>query len=254
MSEVGLLENKIGMVTGGGNGIGRATCLKFAAEGARVLVVDINEDDGMKTVELIREAGGEAEYAQANVANEDDVSNAIAAAVNAFGALHVASNNAALSVGGHLLADMDAADFAKTYDVTVNGVFYCMKYQIPAMIESGGGAIVNIGSRAADQPNMMMSAYDSAKAAVNGLTRSAAKEYAQQGVRVNCVNPGVIRTEGIDQYLASNPKHEPRFVRGISMKRLGSPDELAEAVTWLCSDRASYITGHSLNVDGGMLS
>lgn len=251
---MGLLDNKIGMVTGGGNGIGRATCLKFAAEGARVLVVDINEDDGLATVELIREAGGEAAYAHANVAIEDEVAAAVATAVETFGGLSIASNNAALSVGGKLLAEMDGADFAKTYDVTVNGVFYCMKHQIPAMIAAGGGAIVNIGSRAADQPNMMMSAYDSAKAAVNGLTRSAAKEYAQQNVRVNCVNPGVIRTEGIDQYLASNPKHEPRFVRGIAMKRLGLPDELAEAVVWLCSDRASYITGHSLNVDGGMLS
>ncbi len=249
-----LLESKIGMVTGGGNGIGRATCLKFAAEGARVLVVDINEDDGQTTVAAIQESGGEAVYANANVAEESEVAAAIETAVEHFGGLHIASNNAALSVGGKLLADSDAGDFSKTYQVTVNGVFFCMKYQIPAMIKSGGGAIVNIGSRAADQPNLMMSAYDSAKAAVNGLTRSAAKEYAQQGVRVNCVNPGVIRTEGVEQYLATNPKHEPRMVRGISMKRLGSPDELAEAVTWLCSDRASYITGHSLNVDGGMLS
>jgi 2,5-dichloro-2,5-cyclohexadiene-1,4-diol dehydrogenase 1 len=251
---MGLLENKIGMVTGGGNGIGRATCLKFAAEGARVLVVDINDDDGQATVDMIRAAGGDARFANANVTNEEEVAASVEAAVEAFGGLHIASNNAALSVGGKLLAEMDGSDFAKTYDVTVNGVFYCMKHQIPAMIESGGGAIVNIGSRAADQPNLMMSAYDSAKAAVNGLTRSAAKEYAQQGIRVNCVNPGVIRTEGIDAYLASNPKHEPRFVRGISMKRLGQPEELAEAVTWLCSDRSSYITGHSLNVDGGMLS
>lgn len=251
---MGLLDNKIGMVTGGGNGIGRATCLKFAAEGARVLVVDINDDDGRATVEAITAAGGEAAYARADVAIEDEVSAAVAKAVETFGGLHVASNNAALSVGGNMLADTVAGDFKKTYDVTVNGVFYCMKHQIPAMLASGGGAIVNIGSRAADQPNLRMSAYDSAKAAVNGLTRSAAKEYAEQGVRVNCVNPGVIRTEGIDQYLTSNPKHEPRFVRGIAMKRLGLPDELAEAVSWLCSDRASYITGHSLNVDGGMLS
>ena len=251
---MGLLENKVGMVTGGGNGIGRATCLKFAAEGAKVLVVDINHEDGHATVAAIQKAGGEAIYANADVAQEYQVAAAVDAAVKEFGGLHIASNNAALSAGGKLLADSDARDFSKTYQVTVNGVFHCMKHQIPAMIESGGGAIVNIGSRAADQPNLMMSAYDSAKAAVNGLTRSAAKEYAQQGVRVNCVNPGVIRTEGVEQYLASNPKHEPRFVRGISMKRLGSPDELAEAVTWLCSDRASYITGHSLNVDGGMLS
>jgi 2,5-dichloro-2,5-cyclohexadiene-1,4-diol dehydrogenase 1 len=251
---VRLLEDKVGMVTGGGSGIGRATCLRFAAEGARVLVVDIDDRDGMTTVEQIRETGGEAAFACADVASEDQVAAAVAAAVETFGGLHVASNNAALSVGGHLLADTDAAAFRRTYEVTVNGVFYCMKHQIPAMLGSGGGAIVNIGSRAADQPNMMMSPYDSAKAAVNGLTRSAAKEYAQQGIRVNCVNPGVIRTEGVEHYLASNPKHEPRMLRGISMKRLGTPEELAEAVTWLCSERASYITGHSLNVDGGMLS
>ena len=251
---MGMLENKTGMVTGGGSGIGRATCLLFAAEGARVLVADIDEGAGQATVDLISESGGEAAFAQVNVASEEEVSRAVAMALDAFGGLHIASNNAALSLGGRLLADMDSSDFSKTYEVTVNGVFYCMKHQIPAMIDSGGGAIVNIGSRAADQPNLMMSAYDSAKAAVNGLTRSAAKEYAQHGIRVNCVNPGVVRTEGVEQFLASNPKHEPRFVRGISMKRLGSPEELAEAVTSLCSDRASYITGQSLNVDGGMLS
>ena len=251
---MGLLDNKVGMVTGGGSGIGRATCLKFAAEGARVLVIDIDDTDGRPTVDTILSFGGEAEYVNANVANEDEVASAIAVAVESFGGLHVASNNAALSISGQLLADVDAGDFSKTYEVTVNGVFLCMKHQIPAMIASGGGAIVNIGSRAADSPNLMMAPYDSAKAAVNGLTRSAAKEYAQQGIRVNCVNPGVIRTEGIEQYLATDSKHEPRMTRGISMKRLGLPDELADAVTWLCSDRASYITGQSLNVDGGMLS
>ncbi len=251
---MGLLDNKIGMVTGGGSGIGRATCLKFALEGARVVVVDVSAVDGEETVRRIREAGGDAAFAEADVADEAAVEAAVKLAVDTFGGLHVASNNAALAVGSSLLADVAADDFLKTYSVTVNGVFFCMKYQIPAMIGAGGGAIVNIGSRAADQPNLMMSAYDSAKAAVNGLTRSAAKEYAPQGIRVNCVNPGVIRTEGVERYLATNPKHEPRFVRGIAMQRLGTPDELAEAVTWLCSDRASYVTGHSLNVDGGMLS
>ncbi len=251
---MGLLDSKIGMVTGGGSGIGRATCIRFAHEGARVVVVDINEADARATVEGIRAAGGEAIHAIANVANEEEVARAVATTIESWGGLHIASNNAAFSVGGSLLADVDAADFTKTYEVTVNGVFYCMKHQIPAMIASGGGSIVNIGSRAADQPNIMMSPYDSAKAAVNGLTRSAAKEYAQQGVRVNCVNPGVIRTEGVEKYLATNEKHEPRMTRGISMKRLGMPDELAEAVVWLCSDRSSYVTGQSLNVDGGMLS
>ncbi|MDH3336206.1 MAG: SDR family oxidoreductase [Gammaproteobacteria bacterium] len=250
---MGLLEDKVGMVTGGGSGIGRATCLKFANEGARVVVVDINEDDAEATVAAIKAAGGDATHAIANVGDEHQVAHAIRTAMDTYGGLHVASNNAALSVGGHLLADIDAADFIRTYEVTVNGVFYCMKYQIPAMIESGGGAIVNIGSRAADQPNIMMSPYDSAKAAVNGLTRSAAKEYARQAIRVNCINPGVIRTEGIEKYLASDEKHEPRMTRGIAMKRLGLPDELADAVVWLCSDRASYITGQSVSVDGGML-
>ena len=249
-----LLDNKVGMVTGGGSGIGRATCLKFAAEGAKVLVTDINEQDGQATVELIKSAGGEAIFAQANVANESEIEAAIQKACSELGGLHIASNNAALSVGSALLADSTAEDFHKTYEITLYGVFYCMKYQIPAMIESGGGSIVNIGSRASQSPNIMMSAYDSAKAAVNGLTRSAAKEYAAQGIRVNCVNPGVVMTQGVEKYLASNPKHEPRFLKGISLNRLAKPEELAEAVIWLCSDRSSYITGQSLNVDGGMLS
>ncbi len=251
---MGLLNNKTGMVTGGGSGIGRATCMKFSAEGANVLVVDINQADGEATVELIKNAGGNAIYAQADVGNEEDIANAVSVAQDNFGGLHIASNNAALSVGSALLADSKAEDFSKTYQITLHSVFYCMKYQIPAMISAGGGSIVNIGSRAADSPNLMMSAYDSAKAAVNGLTRSAAKEYAAQGIRVNCVNPGVVLTEGVEKFLATNEKHEARFTRGIAMKRLAKPEELAEAVVWLCSDRSSYITGQSLNVDGGMLS
>jgi len=249
-----LLQGKTGMVTGGGSGIGRATCLLFAAEGANVMVVDINEDDGLNTVAQIRENGGQAEFAKADVGKEADIENAVKLCVEKFGGLHVASNNAALSVGSALLADATAADFEKTYQITLHSVFFCMKHQIPAMIKAGGGAIVNIGSRAADSPNLMMSAYDSAKAAVNGLTRSAAKEYAAQGIRVNCVNPGVVLTAGVEKFLASNEKHEARFKRGIAMDRLAQPSELAEAVVWLCSDRASYITGQSLNVDGGMLS
>lgn len=251
---MGLLDGKVGMVTGGGSGIGRATCLTFAREGAKVLVVDLSREAGEATVAQIIDAGGHAEFALADVGDESQVAAAVARAVDAFGALHLASNNAALSVGGKLLAELSAEDYEKTYRITLHGVFFCLKYQIPAMLDAGGGAIVNIGSRAADSPNITMSAYDSAKAAVNGITRSAAKEYADQGIRVNCVNPGVVRTEGVAKFLESNPKHEPRFLRGIAMGRLADPTELAEAVTWLCSDRASYITGQSLNVDGGMLS
>lgn len=249
-----LLDNKIGMVTGGGSGIGRATCLKFAAKGAKVLVVDINPKQGEATTQLIKDKGGAAVFAEADIGNEQSVADAIQVALKSFGGLHIASNNAALSIGGALLADVKADDFHKTYAVTVFGAFYCMKYQLPAMVEAGGGAIVNIGSRAADSPNLMMSAYDSAKAAVNGLTRSAAKEYAPQNIRVNCINPGVVRTEGVEKYLAENPKHETRLTGSIAMRRLAKPEEVAEAVVWLCSERASYITGQSLNVDGGMLS
>ncbi len=249
-----LLKGKHGMVTGGGSGIGRATSLKFAAEGANVLVVDINAEAGNKTVEQIKTNGGHAVFVRADVGVEDDIANAVEVGVREFGGLNIASNNAALSAGSALLADASAADFEKTYQITLHSVFFCMKYQIPAMIDAGGGAIVNIGSRAADSPNLMMSAYDSAKAAVNGLTRSAAKEYAAQGIRVNCVNPGVVLTEGVEKFLATNEKHEARFKRGIAMNRLAQPDELAEAIVWLCSDRSSYITGQSLNVDGGMLS
>ncbi len=251
---MGLLDKKIGMVSGGGSGIGRATCQKFAAEGARVLVVDIDEQAAQKTVELIEADQGQAMYFVADVSIEADIKAAIAAVQSRYGGLHIASNNAALAVGSNLLTDMPAADFERTYQVTLNSVFYCLKHQIPTMLESGSGAIVNIGSRAANSPNLMMSAYDSAKAAVNGLTRSAAKEYAAAGIRVNCVNPGVVHTEGVEKYMATNAKHKPRFLRGISMGRLGTPMEIAETVTWLCSDRASYITGQSLDVDGGMFS
>ena len=249
-----LYTNKVAMITGGGSGIGRATCLLFAAEGASVVVADMNEAQGTATADAIHAEGGKAIFVAANVGIESDMQNVVNCALSEYGRLDAASNNAALSVGSALLADTDADDFRKTYDITLNGVFYSMKYQIPAMLENGGGAIVNIGSKAALSPNVMMSAYDSAKAAVNSITRSAAKEYARQGIRVNCINPGVVRTEGIEKYLATDERHEARFLRGIAMNRLANPSELAEVVIWLCSDKSSYVTGQSLSVDGGMLS
>ena len=247
-----LLAGKVGIVTGGGSGIGRATCLRFAAEGAKVVVADCSEEGGQATVAAIRDIGGEAHFVAADVGDEAQVEAMVAAAVAHFGALHIASNNAALARGDTLMEKYDMAHFRHGANICLEGVFLCLKHELAVMREAGGGAIVNIGSRASVHPAAFHSPYAAFKAGVNSLTRSAAGEYARFGVRVNCVNPGVTRTEGVAAYVAGKPELERALVANAAMARMGKPEELAEAVAWLCSDRASFVTGQSLGVDGGV--
>ncbi len=246
-----LLDGKVGIVTGGGNGIGRATCLKFAAEGAKVVVADFNEEAGQRTVDEIKGAGGEAHFIATDVGDEAQVEAMVAAAVEHFGGLHIASNNAAFVRGDTLLEKYDMEHFHRGANICLEGVFLCLKYELAVMREAGAGAIVNIGSRASVHPVPFGSPYAAFKAGVNSLTRSAAGEYARFGVRVNCINPGVTRTEGVARYIEGKPELERSLVSNAAMLRMGDPEELADAVAWLCSERASFITGQSLGVDGG---
>ncbi len=248
-----LLKDKVGLVTGGGDGIGRATCLTFAADGARVAVADVRLDAAEETVALIEAAGGEAIAIAADVASEVQVQAMVAATVDHFGRLDCACNNAAAGGGFRPLQDVRAENWDRCHEVTLKGVWLCMKYEIPAMLAAGGGAIVNIASLSGVRGEAHQSPYSAAKGGVIALTRTAAAENAQLGLRVNAINPGGILTPSLDDYFERVPGAREHTANTHAMRRLGRPEEVADAVAYLCSERASFITGHSLNVDGGIM-
>jgi len=246
-----LLDNKVGLVTGGGMGIGRAICLACAREGARVVVADFNRESGEETVQLIVDAGGEALFVEGDVSKELEVKATIDAAIAHFGRLDIACNSAAVSRGSGPIHEFSKDVFDQTLDLCLTNTWLCMKYEIPAMLNSGGGAIVNISSNAALRGQAFNTAYAAAKSGVNALTKSSAAEYGDQGLRINAVSPGVIRTPGLEQYFAEQPQMQAGLERAAVMNRLGEPAEIAEAVVFLLSERASFITGQLLSVDGG---
>jgi NAD(P)-dependent dehydrogenase (short-subunit alcohol dehydrogenase family) len=248
----GLLEGKVGLVTGAGGGIGRATALTFAREGARVAAVDWNRKSADETVDAIRAEGFEAEAIEADVSDEAAVEAMVRDVVERFGRLDCASNNAALGAGFHPTTELDRARWDRCLAVTLTGVWLCMKYEIPAMMESGGGAIVNISSQSGIKGQVRQAAYAAAKGGVIALTKTAAAEFATRGIRVNSVAPGGIETPGIASYFEANPGIRESTLAVHAMRRLGKPHEIADAVTYLCSDRASFVTGDVLIVDGGI--
>ena len=248
---MGLLENKIGVVTGAGQGIGRAIALSFAREGARVVVADFNEAMGRETTALIHEAGGDATFVFGDVSKENSVREMIDKVRENYGRLDIACNSAALSRGSGPIHQYERDVFDQTLEMCLTNTWLCMKYEIAAMLETGGGAIVNISSNASLRGQPFNTAYAAAKGGVNIMTKSAAGEYGSKGIRINAVSPGVIRTPGIEKYMEEQPRAAEALVKRPVMKRLGEPGEIAEAVSFLCSDRASYITGQVLSVDGG---
>ena len=248
---MGLLENKVGIVTGAGQGIGRAIASRCAAEGASVVVADFNQEMGEQTVELIRAAGGEATFAFGDVSDEASVKVMIETVITTYGRLDIACNSAALSRGSGPIHEYSREVFDQTLEMCLTNTWLCMKYEIPAMLANGGGAIVNISSNASLRGQAYNTAYAAAKSGVNLLTKSSAAEYGSQGIRINAVSPGVIRTPGVEKYFEEQPEMAEGLKRAAVMNRLGEPEEIAEAVVFLCSDRASFITGQLLSVDGG---
>ena len=248
---MGMLDGKVGMVTGAGQGIGRAIAMSYGREGASVVVTDFNQEMGEQTVALIREAGGEASFVFGDVSKEESVKTAVEFAVETYGRLDVACNSAAVSRGSGPIHLFDREVFDQTLEMCLTNTWLCMKYQIPAMLESGGGAIVNISSNASLRGQAYNTAYAAAKSGVNLLTKSSAAEYGSQGIRINAVSPGVIRTPGVEKYFEEQPQMAEGLKKAAVMNRLGEPEEIAEAVTFLSSDRASFITGQLLSVDGG---
>ena len=248
---MGLLEKKTGIVTGAGQGIGRAIAMSYAREGAQVVVADFNEEMGRETVRLIEEGGGVAAFSFGDVSKEESVRAMVDFALATYGKLDIACNSAALSRGAGPIHEYERSVFDQTIEMCLTNTWLCMKYEIAAMLKNGGGAIVNISSNSSLRGQAYNTAYAAAKAGVNILTKSSAAEYGAQGIRINAVSPGVIRTPGVEKYFAEQPKMAEGLQKAAVMNRLGEPEEIAEAVTFLSCDRASFITGQILSVDGG---
>jgi NAD(P)-dependent dehydrogenase (short-subunit alcohol dehydrogenase family) len=249
----GRLEGKVALVTGGASGIGRATALAFAREGAKLVIADINEEGGQQTVHMITEKGGEAIFVRTDVSQAVEVQALISTAVETYGRLDCAHNNAGISGGGRALtAEYPEDRWQQVIAVNLTGVWLCMKYEIPQMLHQGGGTIVNTASAAGLVGSRGISAYVASKHGVVGLTKTAALEYAQQGIRVNCVCPGVIQTPMTERALRDPVMQAQITARPIG--RVGAPEEVAEAVVWLCSDAASFVTGHAMSIDGGLVA
>lgn len=250
----GMLAGRAGLVTGAASGLGRATCLLAAREGAPVMVVDVDERGGEETVAAVRGTGGEAAFFRADVTDAEAVRAAVAATVETFGPLRWASNNAVGGAGDFTaLHEIDDRTWSRTIDVCLKGVFHGMKYEIPAMLEAGGGSIVNISTASIFKGEAFLGAYVAAKGGVDALTKTGAAEYSARGIRVNSVAPGGFETPALRRYFDRFPEREAETVRQHAMRRVGRPEEIAEAVVWLASDRASFVTGACLLCDGGVL-
>jgi NAD(P)-dependent dehydrogenase (short-subunit alcohol dehydrogenase family) len=248
-----LLAGKVAVVTGASSGIGRSAAQIYAREGARVVVSDIMESGGLETVEEVQKAGGEAIFVRADVSEPSDCEALAQKTMEAFGRLDIAFNNAGIGGEQNPTVDYSLEGWQKVIDINLSGVFYCMKYQIPAMMKNGGGAIVNMASILGWVAFANSPAYVASKHAVIGLTRNVAVEYAKQGIRANAVGPGFIRTPLIEE-LEQNEEAYNMLVSLHPVGRLGEPEEVAELVVWLSSEKASFITGAYYPVDGGYLA
>ena len=249
----GTLENKTALVTGAGSGIGRATSLALAREGARVVVSDINAEGAEATLSVIKERGGEGVFLHADVSKAADVEALVTGVIQTYGRLDCAYNNAGIE--GYMegrLHEYPEDIWDRLIDINLKGVWLCLKYEIPRMLEQGGGAIVNTASAAGLVGSRRLAAYVASKHGVVGLTKAAALEYARDGIRVNAVCPGIIDTPMMDRLIAGRQDdYEATIPTRQPVGRLGTPEEIAEAVAWLCSDAASLVTGIAMSVDGG---
>ncbi|OYQ61968.1 short chain dehydrogenase [Pseudanabaena sp. SR411] len=241
------MTGKVAIVTGASSGIGRATAIAFGKTGAKVVVVARREDKGKETVRLVEETGSEAVFIQADVTKAADVEAMVKKTLEIYGRLDYAFNNAGSGTSGKI-ADLSEPDWDLEINANLKSVWLSMKYEIPAMQQSGGGAIVNTSSQGALLGVATYGAYGAAKAGVIALSRAAAAEYSSDRIRINIVSPGAVKT---DLWAGAPPEMLDQVAAGIPLQRIGTPEDIAEAVVYLCSDGAAFITGHNLIVDGG---
>lgn len=252
---MGLFDGKTALVTGSGSGIGRATALAFAKEGANVVIADLSPSGGEETLQIIQDGGGSAIFIETDVTKAMDVESMVNKSVSTYGSLDFAFNNAGIT--GEVMAnvvDYPEEMWDRVILTNMKGTFLCMKYELPLMVEKKSGAIVNMASVAGLVGTRTSPAYTASKHGVVGLTRATALDYAAAGIRINAVCPGVTHTPLIDTFLELVPEMETVYTDMHPMGRLGEPDEIAGAVLWLCSDAASFVIGHTLSVDGGSVA
>lgn len=247
-------SGKVAFVTGASSGIGRATALAFANNKASVVVTDVNEGLGAETVKLITASGGSAQFIRCDVGDDISVKKAVEQTIALYGRVDFAFNNAGIEGQQGTTADCTVENFDRVIDINLKGVWRCMRHQIPQMLKQGSGAIVNCSSIAGLVGMAGIPAYVAAKHAVVGLTKTAALEYAKTGIRVNAVCPGVIETPMVQRFVHGEAQVKQYLMAGEPVGRLGQSEEVASAVLWLSSDQASFVTGHSLVVDGGWVA
>jgi NAD(P)-dependent dehydrogenase (short-subunit alcohol dehydrogenase family) len=247
-------EGKVALVTGGASGIGRATALAFARAGAKVVVADIAVAAGRETLRMIEEAGGDAVFVRTDVSQADEVEALIKQALEAYGRVDCAVNNAGVIGEMAPTAKCTEENFDQVIGTNLRGTWLCMKHEIAHMLERGGGVIVNMSSVSGIRGLPDFPAYAASKAGILQLTRTATLEYAKWGIRINAVCPGTIATPMVAGVVAARPELEQEFLALHPVGRIGKPEEVAQAVLWLCSDAASFVTGHALAVDGGYLA
>jgi len=248
-----MLKNKVALITGSASGIGRATALLLSREGAKVVVSDLDAAHGEETVRLIRAQGASAFFVPCDVGQPAQSQQLVDKAVQHFGRLDVACNNAGIGGALALTADYTQEAWKQVIDINLSGVFFGMQAQIKAMLKSGGGSVINISSILGKVGSPLSPAYSAAKHGVIGLTETAAWEYGKQGIRINAVGPGYIHTPMLRD-LENNPSAQAHIEAAHAMGRMGRPEEVAEMICWLASDRASFVTGAYFPVDGGYLA
>lgn len=242
---------KVAFITGAANGIGRAAALAFARQGAHVVVADVSEQGNHETARMITDLGGQALAVRCDVSKSDDVRNALNATIEKFGRLDFAFNNAGIEYKIQPAADVTEEEWTRIIDIDLRGVFLCMKHEIPLILEQGGGAIVNTSSGAGIRGFEGGAAYVAAKHGVVGLTKAAALDYAHANLRINAVCPGIIDTPMMDRFSGGTAEGRVAVIAQEPVGRMGTPEEIAAAVVWLCSDSASFVVGTALIIDGG---